>query len=242
MTYQYKLVMIGALAVTAGSALALPPNSYIVKPIRTPADLVGQIKTSKVVSDRYQRHFGMSQGEVIVFVKSLRPAKLERTGIYSVWNVPAKTGELRMRMLRMTAGTPVFVDWNDRPVMVTVCGNPMIPGRSMGSSNEVVAEVGTPSQDSIVTIANPQPTVVEAPVVVDHREPVMPDLQEESIVTIIPRRQNYGALALIPILGGLTLINRKSTPDPEPDPVPEPATMIAVGTGVAAMIAKRKRA
>lgn len=234
-----RIIWTFGAAIACGTSFALPQNSYIVKPVVTPNDLAQQVASNPTVADRYERHFGMSKGEVIDYIKSLKPGKLKETGMYTVWNVPAKTGELRTRILRMTAGTPVFVDWNDRPVMVRACGNPMIPGRSMATTNELVADVSSTVVDSVAEIATPAAPITESPIVV--REPAVPDLQPEPEVTVAtPRQRNNGALLLIPLLGAAFIKTGKTTPEPEPNPVPEPATIIAIGSGLAAMTLRRR--
>lgn len=228
----------GAVAATCTS-FALPQNSYIVKPITTPSDLVKQIETNPIVADRYERHFGMTKAEVIGYVKSLHAGKLKETGMYTVWNVPSKTGELRTRVLRMTAGTPVFLDWNDRAVIVRVCGNPLIAGRNMGSNNELVADVSSTVVDTVAEIATPAMPVMDSPILV--HEPAVPDLQPEPVVTVIPhQKKDMGALLLIPLLGAAFIKTGGHDPEPEPNPVPEPATLVVIGAGIATVAIRRR--
>ena len=66
-----KNAVVLSLIVAASSAFAMPRNSYLVRPARTHADLITQIKAEPIVADRYMRHFGMNRKEMIEYVDSL---------------------------------------------------------------------------------------------------------------------------------------------------------------------------
>jgi hypothetical protein len=225
----------GGLLLTA--AHAVPPNSYLVKTVSTTSDMIKQIKSNPVVSSRYERHFHMTQGDVIEMVKGLRFTKTDQTGFYSVYNVPAKTGELRSKLLKLKKGIKIWVDSSGQPILQWICGNPMVRGGA-GVADVAPVVAGLPSEP--ITMADPMPSG-DVPVIASTLQPGIPDAPlEETVVVIdevpVQRRNNaLAGLLLLPLLA----VNRTSTKTPEV--VPEPATMLAMGAGISYVMARRRK-
>ncbi len=233
-----RITTVAAVTFFASIAFAVPPNSYLVKTVNTVGELKAQIRSNSVVSDRYQRHFHMTEGEVLDFVSNLRLAKVQQTSIYSIYGVPPKTGVLRSRLQKLKAGTKIWVDSTGQPILQWICGNPMTRGPRMVAVNtEPGAAVEGKDTD---LLASPMPAG-DAPIIASNIEPGVP--QPEEIISIIdvppatPHRNNYGGLLLLPLIA---LIPRGSGGEDIP-PVPEPATMLVMGAGVVAVAMRRKR-
>lgn len=125
-----RLVLAICLAAVAALASAkMPPNSFLMSPVRSTHELVKQVKANAKVRDRYKRHFAMTSNEVISFLSKLKLSKLKQAGEFEVYNVPS-SGLLRAKMRRLKVGTPIFVDAAGTPVLMVICGNPLMRGPS----------------------------------------------------------------------------------------------------------------
>jgi hypothetical protein len=231
-----------ALAVTA-TAQEIEPNAFLVKPANSTAELVQQASTNQVVMSRFMRHFGMTRDEVIAYLKSLKLSTIKEDGAYLVYNTP-ESGEIRSRVLFYRKGTPVWVDESGNYILKASCGNPMVRGtdfgkadqtettamRSVSSTRELIAEQPPGISTTSVTGMAVTPPIAEYDaIVIAEIEPAAPLLPEGSGQVILP-------LALIiPFTGGI-LFN-----DQGGEPIPEPGSMLALGTGLAAFAAYRRR-
>ncbi|MBS1705237.1 MAG: PEP-CTERM sorting domain-containing protein [Armatimonadetes bacterium] len=227
--------------VCSGYAYTMPPNPFLVKPANSVGDLVGQIKRYPTVSHNYERHFGMTQSEVIAYMKSLKLTTLPQGGMFLVYNVPQSTGILRSKVLNLKKGTKIWVDWQGQPVLQWICGNPMTRGPKQVATDTSLALVtaGAPSND-VISGVEPMPTDEGAPIYAQYSEPSLPSVVETEVPIVISksRSNDLSSLALIPILGAFAL--SKKGGDDEPNPVPEPATMVIVGTGLAYIVSKKR--
>ena len=226
---------VGGMLLTA--AYAMPPNSYLVRTVNTTQELVNQIKSNPVVSDRYERHFHMTQGDVLEMVKGLRLTKTDATGFYTVYNVPVKTGELRSKLLKLKKGTKIWVDGAGQPILQWICGNPMVRGGA-GVAEMTPVVAGLPSEP--ITMADPMPSG-DVPVIASTLQPGIPDAPlEETVVVIdeVPTGRRNNALAGLLLLPLFALTRTTERP---PEVVPEPATMLAMGAGISYVMARRRK-
>ncbi|MEJ5170045.1 MAG: DUF6777 domain-containing protein [Fimbriimonadales bacterium] len=116
-------ILVGFLA--AALALGRPePNAFLNRPARTVGQLVRQVRSDPEVRDRFQRHYHLTFRELTEFLSGLRVARLERDGLYPVFNC-RPDGVIRYRLLRLRRGTLVFADRHGRPVLKLLCGNPI---------------------------------------------------------------------------------------------------------------------
>ena len=240
------ILFVACAVVTAltGSALAqqVEPNAFLAKPATTVEALVQQAQTNKEVMSRYMRHFGMTRDEVIAYLKTLHEGTIKEDGAYLIYNTP-ESGEIRARVMFYRKGTPVWVDASGTYVLKGSCGNPMVRGTDVGRSEETETV-------SLRTVTDVRELIVEQPpgmsttsVTAMSVTPPIPEYDAIVIADIAPATPQYSApqiislASLIPLTAGL-LYNSGGHHAP---PVPEPASMLALGAGVASLVAVQRR-
>lgn len=232
-----------AIAVTA-TAQELEPNAFLVRPANTTSELVQQASTNQVVMSRYMRHFGMTRDEVIAYLKSLKLSTIKEDGAYLVYNTP-ESGEIRSRVLFYRKGTTVWVDESGNYILRASCGNPMVRGtdfgkadqtettamRSVSSTRELVAEQPPGISTTSVTGMAVTPPIAEYDaIVIAELAPAAPMVPSEGAGQLV-----LPLALIIPFTAGI-LFN-----DQGGEPIPEPGSMLALGTGLAAFAAMRRR-
>lgn len=229
-----------ALGLVSTAFGQVEPNSFINKHTPTIESLIEHIKTDEVVMSRYKRHFGMTGDEVIAFFKTLKRGTIKEDGAYLVYNTP-ESGEIRARVMAYKKGTTVWVDESGNYILKLSCGNPMVRGTDMASSEE-------PETAAMKTMTDVRELVAEQPPSIGSNEltgttvvPAIPEMSAISIEDVAPAFPEEGGAQviiptlLIPFTAGI-LIN-----DGGNAPVPEPASMIALGGGIAYLAARRRR-
>jgi hypothetical protein len=209
------------------------PNSYIKSPTPTVEALIKHVEKHPDVLDRYVRHFQMTPAEVMRFLRTLKLGRLQHDAYFDVWNVPGETGELRVRHLLFRKGEPFFFDQNGAPVMVVICGNPVI------RSDEAAAPRIAPSVGGILPpgeVPVASPLVTEMPLnIMQPPAPISPEVVIEPPVTPEPS----GGISGLPLIGLLPtlLIGINSGGNV----IPEPGTFVALGAGCAFLLARRPK-
>lgn len=127
-------------AVAAASWAVMPQNSFLESPVGSVTELQSQVKKNVRVRDRYRRHFAMSDWDLRDFFATLRLTRLQRAQSFDVYNVP-DSGLLRAKRRLLKAGTWVFVDRAGTPVLMRICGNPLMRGPKKPFSAPVVPDV-----------------------------------------------------------------------------------------------------
>jgi len=209
------------------------PNSYIKSPTPTVESLIKHVQAHPEVMDRYVRHFQMTPEEVMRFLRTLKLGRLQHDAYFDVWNVPGETGELRVRHLLFRKGEPFFFDQNGAPVMVVICGNPVI------RSDEAAAPRIAPAVGGILppgAVPVPSPLVTEMPLnIMQPPAPIAPDVVVEPPVEP-PPSEGVTAAPLLGLLPAIFIgINSGG------NVIPEPGTFVALGTGVAFLLARRSK-
>ena len=230
-----KNAVVLSLIVVATTAFAMPRNSYLLRPARTHADLISQIKAEPVVADRYQRHFGMNREEMIAYVESLKLTRLEKTGVYMVYGVP-KNGVLHANPQLLKRGTLIWVDSTGAPILLEICGNPFTQGPKRTTMNDVIsANPAQPDGMAPMTTYAAEP-VVSAPVAINMTPTTPTAPQVEPVVeSVSTSRPNFGWLALLP---AVALIPNGGGGDAGP----EPTSMVALALGAGTLISRRRKA
>lgn len=228
------LLISGLLGVTVVANAAMPTGAYLRKPVSSVAGLINQVKTDPIVADRYIRHFRMSKEQIIAYFGTLHMSGLDHAGAYTVYNVHDSV--LKSRVLQLKKGAVVFADNTGRPILLKICGNPMIwnvpaIGTSPTVGSSATGEVPGDSEDA-AAVAMIAPTVV--PGVMDVPPPPRVD-----VPPVTASRGRDSLLPLLAILGGAAFLIKDDNNDCPP--VPEPTTMLALASGVALMARRRKK-
>jgi hypothetical protein len=239
-----KGISIGIILVgVSATAMARPElNAFINKPANTVPELLSQIKSDKVVADRFMRHFSMTKDEVIEYIGGLRLGTIKESGYFTIYSAP-ENGVLKAHVSFFKKGTPAFVDADGNAILRTKCGNPFVRGpvKAYASSEPSVAagaEVATTS-----TIAVASGTAIQTPAI-DAKVPEIPTVVETLpsgplTMKSTPIASAGSSTNIFAPLAGLgaaaSFVNRGSAP------VPEPASMIALGVGAVALLRRRKK-
>jgi hypothetical protein len=240
-----KGIYFGILLVgVSATALARPElNAFINKPANSVPELIAQIKSDKVVADRFMRHFSMTKEEVIEYIGSLRLGTIKESGYFTIYSAP-ESGVLKAHVSFFKKGTPAFVDSDGNAILRTKCANPFVRGPVKAYAS--APDTGVSSPDSVVATASvpvASSSIVETPAI-EARVPEIPTVVETLpsgplTMKSAPINSNTGSNIFAPALAGLgaaaSFVNRGSAP------VPEPASMIALGVGAAALLRRRKK-
>ncbi|MBL8048894.1 MAG: PEP-CTERM sorting domain-containing protein [Chthonomonas sp.] len=251
MNFNRIFTVVALVSVVGAAEARLPRNSYITRPTPTKESFIKLLNNEPVVMDRYMRHFAMTRSEVMAYMSQISLSTVKEGGLYTVYNVPAATGELRSKLLKMKKGEKIWVDRFGNPVMVVVCGNPMTRGpKTVVALDQSRRPLLTDTLESPVRVGDeeirvestPSP-VAEAPEVVAF-QPAMPTVETPVTDVVEPtrvvenasfsRRIGGAFLGLIPL--AIIGTNRKSNP-----PVPEPASGLILAAGAGLFLARRKK-
>lgn len=233
-------------------------NAFLDQPVSCMADLVQQVRHDPAVADRYERHFGMSFDQVIFWFKSFHVRPLYASDTVSQYSA-YPDGSLHKHTSVLAAGTLVFADQNDHPILRLLCGNPIYKGSETQSavippslSPHQVSQVvpmtptdapGTPSDSVAMTpppsvatedIAEVLPPVTPITPVVPETPPVItpPATPPVELHDVLTPLFSVAAAAggLISVAGGSTRVQ----------PSPEPLMIAILALGVAGTLALKK--
>lgn len=227
---------IGLATMLCAISMAQHPgrNAFLLDSARSTRDLISQVSSNAEVRDSYQRHFQMSQSQLITYLRTLRPMRLERDQVFTIYSVPPG-GELKAHQQRLRKGELVFVDMNGTPILRARCGNPLV-GAPPGVVPEEEVAFTPPTMHSMeVPMAEAVPGI---PLAVQPAPPMVPELvavTPQPPVEVVTHSQSLPLLPLLalPIIG--------SSHGGGSSPVPEPATMVALAAGVGTLMARRRR-
>ena len=244
-------------------SLARPElNAFIIKPVYSVPELMAQLKSDKAVLDRYMRHFSMSKAEVIEYIRSLHVGKIQKTGTYAIFSIPAG-GQVKSHLSIFKKGTPAFVDKRGNPILRLKCGNPFVKGPAKAYALRGGAPISEESQDfkntfvpdsAVPTAVIPETTLLASVPTLTPEEELVTNTPAQTLKTVeSPQPQNIetqtfsvssgpslGAIGALGALGALGAISGNPSGG-GPAPVPEPVTVIPVLIGLASLaLLKRK--
>lgn len=217
-------------------AQRLPRNSFVNKPVYSTWQLVEHVKKDPVVAKRYMKHFGMQKDQLIRYLLTLRTARMPRTEMMQVYNVD-KWGIIRSRLLRVSKGTLVWIDPQNRPVLIRSCGNP--------------TKYGPPPEEwrDVPRFLIENKIVPEEAVTPEELVEVQPDMALEDYIppvgltppdTEVPPPVVYRSRpSFIPIPLPIPFTRTRTKPC---DVIPGPAAVVSFGgTAIAALLRRRRR-
>jgi hypothetical protein len=236
---------------SAAFAQKMEPNSYFIRPARNHDSLMNQIRNERVVMDRYMRHFAMTRDEVIAYFRTLTLARLQQEAVYPVFNVPAESGVMTKRYLRLRRGTLVWVDLVGVPILKESCGNPLTLGPKRPAAKQKARAAGGLEGLAEIDVEDAEPEVAETwQGTITPLTPgldayfVGPEYEGAGLAptgapSLMPSGfgGDWGWLAGLLLLAGLDHASAGGVPPP----IPEPATVAALGIGLA-WLARRRRA
>lgn len=241
-----SVVALTVLVLCAVATARTEPNAFLNRPASTAQALKAQLLADRQVMDRFMRHFGMTRQQVLTMVADLSLARLPQDGVYLVYNC-SESEEIRARVMYYKRGTLVWVDKMGTPILKASCGNPMVRGSDASGIQPGTATIAPTSTAITRPMAAPGGETI---VMTAEVEGAMPGIPEASPLTfnvgaapMVPalssnRGGGVGALAILPLVGGLLISKGKNNPPP---PVPEPTTIVALGLGATALAARRRR-
>jgi hypothetical protein len=237
-----KLVAIIAVIIVSAFATArTEPNSFLNKKADSHSALMSQIQNDDQVMNRFMRHFGMTRSEVVAYFNTLKLDTIKEDAVYLVYNVP-ESEEIRARAIFYKAGTKVWVDPQGNLVLKASCGNPMVRGTDSTTVNvqQTVAQsilepnptVPTPQGSAADFVVNTLPTDVESSAL------AFPASTPLDVLSTSSAGGGFNPAFLVPAAAIPFIIRDGDNP---PDVIPEPATMVALGVGAAALVARKRR-
>ncbi|MBS1717505.1 MAG: hypothetical protein JSS72_07215 [Armatimonadetes bacterium] len=244
------------------SAVAMPPNSFLRKPVKSTSQLVAQVNSDSEVRDRYLRHFGMTRRELSNYFAELHATVMKQDAYSLVYNVPV-SGLIRVRRLKLHKGEVVLVDTKGNRVIRGLCGNPLTLGPKRVVSVPVEAHIlgnlhdmNIPDADNFVAENAPEATSNDEPAMAQ----MMPDNPPTDTPTDTPLHEAPQTITSNPRPGfpiglfGLPIIGLlhhggssgggsgpPDNPGNPPPPVPEPAPFLILAGAAAYLIATKRR-
>jgi hypothetical protein len=116
------------------------PDAFLQFQIDSTNELVAVLKSDPVLRRRYARHFGVSEAEIVDFIKrSLIPYRLPQSRAVTVYGV-TRSGRIYGVRTRLNKGTQVWATRSGVPILKWLCANPMtktLPGTRLARAPRV---------------------------------------------------------------------------------------------------------
>lgn len=259
-----RRIVLALLVLFAAASLEARPdrNAFLNRRADSIQDVVRQVQTDSSVRDRFVRHYAMSAPEVVAFLRTLRPARLQSDGLFEIYSVPPD-GRIKGRLARLKKGTGVYVDPQGTPQLVALCANPLSRGPRKAEVLNPQADGlwSAPKEDLLALQEDPAEPVAEW-TLADYTEPGLPEYSGELTTntpdtvilpevpapgggpTVVPLGTGGPGLGWLPGLGIPPLLGggggKGGTSFP-PEAVPEPATLVLAFGAFAAALLRRRR-
>jgi len=236
-----SLLIAAALTVAVAAQAHVEPGSFLNKRAHTVKELVWETEHDSQVLSRYERHFRMSEEQLVRYFESLHVGRIQTTGSYVVYNCHDDE-VIRARVFKLKAGTPMFVDENGKPILKISCGNPMIAPTPKVSivitpkARPVPRETPAPAP---APAPQPQAVVVpEAPCPPPPAPPVVAGPVSNSTVV----NKSSSSLFILPLVAVFTYhSNHSKTVVIKKQPTPEPASLLIMGFGATSLLMRRRK-
>jgi len=218
-------------------------NAFLNQRAANLNQLIAQVKKDPEVRDRFRRHFGMSDSELMSYLSTLKPARLTQKETFIVYSVPPDN-KIKAHVETFYPGVGIYRDITGAPILIAKCGNPLHFGpKKVVADNPIqvavtqdvdarIAESAVDPSEELVTASNIM--TPEMPL-----EPVNPIETTGGSPVIIPAVPVFSPW-LLGVLGLGVLAIDLDDDSNGITVIPEPATMAALGIGIVALL-KRKR-
>jgi hypothetical protein len=253
------------IVITAACFAARPErNAFVDYRVVSVIDLEQQIKTDPAVADRYERHFGMTKGQLLSFVATLHRSRLANDRTFTVYSVPVD-GHVKMHMQRFKEGEPIFADAGGNPILLVRCGNPLTLGPEEANAVSLpsvdVSPADTPDESLKIAAAPglyagnsaPPDMLITTPTPSGDTTytPETPETLTSPGEGPASAPQSFGGtggsgpggggyLPYIPILGGI-IYGIGSSGGNHPLSTPEPLSFIPLGFGLVGVMIRRSK-
>lgn len=218
-------------------------NAFLNNRAGNLTQLIAQVKRDPEVRDRFRRHFGMNDAELLAYLSTLRAQRMTKKGSYIVYSVPPD-GHIKAHVETYHPGTGMYVDITGTPILIAKCGNPLHRGpKGVIAENDVETAIsqaidkGRPMDGEAV----PGDEIIDSSTIMIPETPLEPIIETEGgRPIIIPVAAPVFSPWLLGLLGlGLIDIDTGGGGNGT-DLVPEPAALAALGIGIVALT-RRKR-
>ena len=220
------------------------PDSFLRYQVDSTSELVQEVKTNAVLRKRFAKHFGVSEAEVVEFVRrSLVPYRLPQSRTVTVYGV-TDNGRIYGVRQRMKKGTRVWANRSGVPILKWLCANPV---------TKTLPIMPTPPQTATLPYKTEVASLPGAPITTR----VSPQVENFGLATPFVggvTGAGGGSQAYYPAAvggggGGIPLWPAVFVPlafsgggDRPPTEIPEPGTMALLALGApAALVALRRR-
>lgn len=237
-----SLLIATALSAAVMAQAHVEKGSFLNKRAHTVHELIVQTEHDAQVRSRYERHFHMSGAQIVEYFSHLHVGALSSTGDYVVYNCHDDE-VIRARVFHLKAGTPMFVDAYNKPILKISCGNPMIaptpkvaiivPPKAHPVPHETPTPAPAPAPQVLVVPEAPAPAPCPPPVA-----PVASTVTTSSV-----SNKSYSSLFFLPIVAVFTFHSNHSSTTTiiKKTPTPEPASLLIMGFGASALVLRRKK-
>ena len=227
-------LLLSCVVVADAAKLRTPPGSFLTKPVSDINGLCQLIQQDKVTAARLTKHFGMSTGQLVSYLReNAKISVLTGARRYPEYFV-STSGRVQVHTKYLTKGARLIVAFDGAPIMDLRCGNPMtkkLPKPVAKVIPSIVEQVLPPPPPPVEEVAavveeTPPPPIVEEPV-----SQVLALAPQE--ISFMPVVEKLGLLLPLVGVGALQGSNEENPP------VPEPSSWILLLMGTAGIAGRR---